>query len=208
MNRFTIFIKSNKTIWTNNRVIYTILVSCFSILFFEKYFLQIEKSFSDNFFGGIIVFTLISGIILKIIGLTKTEPLKGKLEGSIIFEKNSIIANGDVFNLEKIKNIEISNDDYYGKIVNVSRGNFNGALSNGVNNLIKIKLYSGENKFYNYQLYNSNDFQKIRNELIIYYLNGKIEFENLSNILGEKSKQEIKELKLEIEEIATTTNRA
>ena len=57
-------------------------------------------------------------------------------------------------------------------------------------------------KICNYELYNSNDIQKIRDELINYYLNGKIELDNLANALGEKSRSEIAELKLEIEKKA------
>ena len=82
------------------------------------------------------------------------------------------------------------------------KGNFNSPRSNGVANFIKLKLYSGELKMCNYALYHSNDIQKIRDELINYYLNGKIELDNLANALGEKSESEIAELKLEIEKKA------
>ena len=59
-------------------------------------------------------------------------------------------------------------------------------------------------KFYDFELYESNDFQKIKNELINYYLSGKIEFENLANVLGDKKQHEIEELKYDIEKFATS----
>ena len=135
-------------------------------------------------------------------GIPKTEPLQGKIDGFLTFELNSIEIGYELFEIKNIENIEISNDDYYGKMVTSVKGNFNSPRSNGVANFIKLKLYSGELKMCNYELYNSNDIQKIRDELINYYLNGKIELDNLANALGEKSESEIAELKLEIEKKA------
>jgi hypothetical protein len=164
----------------------------------------IEKNFLNNFILGIMLLTFACGIILGLIGIPKTEPLQGELDGFLTFEMDSIQIHNEIFYFEKIRNIEISNDDYYGKLVGNTKGNFNSPRSNGVSNYIKIKLYSGEFKTCNYEMYNSDDFQKVRSELINYYLNGKIEFENLANVLGEKSQREIEEFKLEVEKTANS----
>tara|TARA_R110000868_G_scaffold98459_3_gene271078 strand:- start:37203 stop:37832 length:630 start_codon:yes stop_codon:yes gene_type:complete len=199
MKRFSIFKKSSQFYWSNNRVIYPIIFTCTLILVIKNGSGILEKNFLNNTLLGMMLITVICGIILGVIGIPKTEPLKGKIDGFLTFEMNSIEIGNKVFEIEKIKNIEISNDDYYGKIVASVRGNFNSPRSNGVANFIKLKLYSGELKMCNYELYNSNDIQKIRDELINYYLNEKIELDNLANILGEKSESEIAELKFEIE---------
>lgn len=202
MKRFSIFKKSSKFYWSNNRVIYPIIFTCLFILILKNGSGTLEKNVLNNTLLGIMLITFVCGMILRLIGIPKAEPLQGEIDGFITFEMNSIQIGNQVFEIEKIKNIEISNDDYYGKIVASGKGNFNSPKSNGVENFIKLKLYSGELKICNYELYNSNDIQKIRDELINYYLNGKIEFENLANVLGENSRREIAELKLEIEKKA------
>lgn len=205
MQRFAIYTKSNKFYWSNNKIIYPILFTCLVILLIANKGSVIEKNFLNSFLLGIMLLTVICGIILRLVGIPKTEPLQGELDGFLTFEMDSIQIHNEIFYFEKIRNIEISNDDYYYKLVGGSRGNFNSVRSNGVNNYVRIKLYSGEVKICNYELYNSDDFQKIRRELINYYLNGKIEFENLANVLGEKSRREIEEFKLEIEKTANTS---
>lgn len=205
-HRFRLYIKSNAFYWSNNKVLYSIMIACLIIYFFKAEILKIENKNFDNVVMGILIATLWIGIGLKFIGFTKTEPLNGKFEGFLFIDKNSININNRGFQFEEVKNIEISNDDYYGKLVGISKGNFNCALSNGVNNYIKIKLYSGEIIINYFELYYANDFQKLRNELINFYLNGKIEFENLASVLGEKSKKEINELKLEIEKMSVNDN--
>ncbi len=204
MQRFTIYTKSNKFYWSNNKIIYPILFTCLVVLLIANKGSVIEKNFLNNFILGIMLLTFTCGIILRLVGIPKTEPLQGELDGFLTFEMDSIQIHNEIFYSEKIRNIEISNDDYYDKLVGGSRGNFNSARSNGVGNYLRIKLYSGEFKTCYYELYNSDDFQKIRRELINYYLNGKIEFQNLANVLGEKSQREIEEFKIEVEKIANS----
>lgn len=204
MKRFSIFKKSSEFYWSNNKVIYPLIFACLLILVIKNGNGIIETNSFNKVLLGLMLLIYICGIILSLIGIPKTEPLQGKLEGFLTFEMDSIQIENESFLLEKIKTIEITNNDYYGKLVGSSKGNFNSVYSNGVNNNIKIKLYTDEVKICNYELYNSNDLQKIRSELINYYLNGKIEFENLANILGQKSHKE--ELKIEIEKISTTAN--
>lgn len=204
MQRFTIYTKSNKFYWSNNRIIYPILFICLVFILITNKESVIENNFLNNFLLGIMLLTVICGIICGLIGIPKTEPLQGELNGFLTFEMDSIQIHKEIFYFEKIRNIEISNDDYYGKLVGNTKGNFNSPRSNGVSNYIKIKLYSGEFKNCYYELYNSDDFQKIRRELINYYLNGKIEFENLANVLGEKTQHEIEEFKLKVEKTANS----
>ncbi|REH00766.1 hypothetical protein C8P67_10210 [Flavobacterium aquicola] len=206
MERFSIYNKSDKFYWSNNRIIYPIILICLTILLINNKGSIIEKNSLNNILLSIMFFAFVGGMILRLIAIPKTKPLQGNIDGFLTFDMNSIQIDNEVYSLEMIKNIKISNDDYYGKLIASTKGNLNSPRSNGVDNYLKIKLYSGEIKMCNYELYNSTDLQKIRRELINYYLNGKIEFENLANVLGEKNQKEIKELKLEIEAISTITN--
>lgn len=150
------------------------------------------------------LFILFYGLVLKFIGLTKIESLRGNLEGYLSFEKEFIIVDEEIYFLEKIRSIQIFNDDYSGKLVNTSKGNLGPALSNGTNNFIIIFLESGKNKKYQFEMINSNDFQKSRTILIEYHIKKKIDFWELANVLGEKSTEEIAELTKEIEVIKFT----
>jgi hypothetical protein len=129
----------------------------------------------------------------------KYEPIRGKLLGYLIFEKDKLTICDEIYPIETIRNIKIDNDDYSGKLVNTSKGNLGPALSNGTRNYIIVYFESGESKRHQFELINSDDFQKVRKELISYYLIGKIEFDEITNVLGEKSRSEIAELKIEIE---------
>ena len=163
MKRFSIFKKSSKFYWSNNRVVYSIIFICLIVLLIKNGSVTLEKNSINNTILGIILVTFISGMTLRFIGIPVTEPLQGEIDGFLTFEMGSVEIGNDRIKIDTIRNIEISNEDYYGKIVASGTGNFNSCRSNGVANIIKLKLYSGELKKCNFQMYNSNDIQKIRN---------------------------------------------
>lgn len=201
MDKFALFKKSNKFYWSYNKIIYSILFLLCSIMLFKEKVITMEENFFDKFFIWVTIFVFFCGLVSKFIGLTKIEPLRGNLEGYLTFEKEFININEKIYLLEKIKTIQISNDDYSGKLIHTSSGNLGPALSNGTNNFIIIFLEGGKTKKHQFELINSNDFQNVRTILIEYYLKRKIEFWELANVLGEKSSSEIRDLKIEIDEI-------
>jgi hypothetical protein len=161
---------------------------------------------TEFFFQWLAIIGMIIGLIFKFKGITQIEPLRGKLDGYLVFEKESMNIDGKLYPLNEINKIKISNDDYSGKLIHTSKGNIGPALSNGTNNSIIIFLKSKETIYVLFELINSNDFQNIRPILIEYYLKGKIDFDEIKNLLGAKSSSEIRELKDEIAEISTTAN--
>jgi len=197
MQRFAIFEKTKKFYWSNNRIIYPIIFGCIGILYLKQK-LGFERSFFDEFVIGIFVLTFFIGIVLSIRGFGKPDPLRGRLNGFITFEKEKIIFDQQIFRLEEFKKIEITNNDYYGRIKSSSKGNFNSTRSNGVDNKIEITFCNGEKKIFYFELYNSNDLEKVKEELINYYLNGKLHFLNLIDVLGITKYEEIQDFKKEI----------
>lgn len=197
MQQFSIFKKTTKFYWTKNRIIYSILFVCFSISIIKQKIFGVEPNGFDAIFLGSAIIVLFGSLFVKLLGFTKPDSLRGELDGFITFNRNEIIIDKNIINLSDIVKIEITNEDYYGKLKSSSKGDFNSSLSNGVDNKLTVELNSGLKETVNYELYNANDFQKIRKELINYYRNGKIDFENLANVLGEKSREEIEELKIE-----------
>ena len=165
----------------------------------EKTFQPIGLFFLYSAVAGMFI-----GIFYKFKGLTEIEPLRGTLEGNLIFEKESIIINNKHYSLDEINKIQISNDDYIGKLIHISSGHIGSSLSNGTNNYLVIFLKSKETIKVFFELINSNDFQKTKTILIEYYLKGKIDFDELIYVLGEKSSSDIRELKEEINKILNT----
>jgi hypothetical protein len=168
-------------------------------MLFKQKVLNLEKNFIDVTFSSLAVSAILFGVILKFYNLSKCEPIRGIILGYLSFEKDKITVCDEIYSIQKIRNIKISNDDYSGKLVHTSSGNLGPALSNGTRNFIIIYFESGESKRHEFVQINSNDFQKVRQELIYYYHLGKIDFDDVANVLGEKSRNEIKEFKLEIE---------
>lgn len=197
MNKFAIFKKSKKIYWSTNKIYYCSLFSLLAIGYVvEKIFKPIGLFFQYSVVAGMFI-----GIFYKIKNFTKTESLRGTLEGDLIFEKESIVINNKPYPLDEINKIKISNDDYIGKLIHTSKGQIGPALSNGTNNSLILFLKSKETVKISFELINSNDFQKIKKPLIEYYLREKIDFEELKYILGEKSRSDIQELHEEISKI-------
>ena len=197
MQRFAIFEKTKKFYWSNNRIIYTIIFGCIGILYLKQK-LGFERNFFDESVIGFFILTFFVGFVLKIRGFSIPDPLRGSLNGFIIFEKEKIVFNQQTFHLEELKKIEITKNDYYGRIKSNSKGNFNSIRSNGVDNKINITFFNGEKKEFYFELYNSNDLQKVKDELINYYLNGKLHFLNLIDVLDITEYEEIQVFKKEI----------
>ncbi len=196
--KFSIYKKSRKFYWTAEKIIYITMLSSLAIGFIIDKAFKFENSYFNKIFIGIALLAFCSGIINKFIGFTQIEKLEGVLDGCLVFKTNSIEIENNNFQLNEIKRIEIYNDDYRGKLIHTSSGNLGPALSNGTRNYIILFLISGEQIKVNFELINSDDFQKIRTELINYHVNSKIDFWSLANILGEKSSKETSELTEEI----------
>ena len=197
MQRFALFEKTKKFYWSNNRIIYPVIFTCIGILYLKQK-LGFEKNFFDEFVIGVFILTFFIGIVLSVRGFAKPDPLRGVLNGFITFEKEKITFDQQIFRLEDFKKIEITNNDYYGRLKSYSKGNFNSTISNGVDNKIEITFYNGEKKMFYFELYNSEDLQKVKEELINYYLNGKMHFLNLIDVLGITKYEEIQNFKEEI----------
>ncbi|MBU2062340.1 MAG: hypothetical protein KKH44_10890 [Bacteroidetes bacterium] len=202
MNKFSIFKKTKKIYWSVNKIYYCALFSILGLGYISQ---QILKP-TELFFQWLAIIGMIIGLIFKFKGFTQVEPIRGKLEGNLIFEKESISVDGKLYVLNEISKIRLTNDDYSGKLIHISKGNIGPALSNGTNNSIIIFLKSEETIQSNFELINSNDFQNIKTILITYYLKGKIDFDELRNLLGAKNCAETRELREEVTEISTTAN--
>jgi hypothetical protein len=206
MQKFSIYKVSNRFYWSAENITYAIIFFSCGIMLFKQKILNIEQNVIDEVFIWLAVSAFMFGVILKLYNLARIEPIRGKFIGYLSFKKDEITVYDEIYPIEKIRKIKISNDDYRGKLVNFSSGNLGPALSNGTRNFIIIFFESGESKRVQFELINSDDFQKLRHELIHYYLLRKIDFDEITDILGEKSRKEVSELKSEIQKISTVNS--
>jgi hypothetical protein len=197
MQRFEIYHKSKKFHLTNNIVFYSCSLVGITAFVIGKIIGLKENTLYMNATGyfGIVAFA--TGILARGIGFFIKPPLRGTLDGFIELNISGIKIDQKYYPLSEIKKINISNDDYYGKRINLDRSNLNSTISNGVNNELEITLASGAVEKCYFQLYYPNDLQKNKNELINYYKAEKLDFNILTNTLGIE-KNEVEEFKKNI----------
>ena len=198
MNKFDIFKKHKGIYWTNTLIIYCTLGISGSLLYLKSIF-GFEKNLIDELLLYFIILVLVYGVIMKFYGLVSHEPLKGKLEGQLILEMNQISIEEDIYKLGNIQKIEIFNSDYDGHFKYTSRGSFEANLSQGVGNIIIIKLLNNEIKACHFRQTYNDDINVAKKELINYHLKGKIHFLHLIDILKITDYDEIQEFKKELQ---------
>ena len=195
MQRFNIFIKSEKFNWTINKLI--------SLLFFvgfivwqineqfstSKYYKEVDKSLMYIFF-----FVFFAGTIYKFSKFGKPEKLNGKFQGFLELKNDSIVVDNKEYKIGEIKKVDIINNDFYGKGTGSSRG-FDSNLSNGVDNYLTLILKNNQKIQCQFEMYNEYDMGKNDDILINYYSHGNLEFNQLLSILKVKGEKEIEDLK-------------
>jgi hypothetical protein len=202
--KFGIYIADKKIHWSTNKIIYTVMFLVIGLYYLLQEIVGLNKS-TEKGFQYIFVLTFFIALISKFINFPKVEKSNGRIDGYITFLDNEIVIKERTYLLNEIKKIKISNDDYLGRLANYTSGNFGPALSDGTNNHMSFFFESGESKRYRYQLLSSDDFQKVRDQLINYHQKGKIDFWELADVLGEKSAMEIAELTKQINSLKAST---
>lgn len=136
-NSFQIFIPDYNKFTLSINLVYYPLLAVFIILFLN---LLLEPYHSIINF--ILIFFAIIYIYLVATRTFRTKPIKGKLEGLILFEKESLVVNNIRIDISEIQSIELSVGDFMGELYwyNYRSPNLNGVASNGTNNWIEYCL--------------------------------------------------------------------
>lgn len=151
-NSFQIFIPDKNKLTINTNIAFYIPLAFFVTLFLN---IRVQP------YHGIFTFILIIfAIIYFYLGITRTDrikPIKGKLEGFILFEKEYLVANNTKIDLSEIQSVQISVGDFIDEIYyksNLDRLDLQPLASNGTNNWIEYSLQNGvKNKIYFRQEY-------------------------------------------------------
>ena len=136
---------------------------------------------------GLLWFSLgiiIISFFLSLTSFFRYVPLEGKIDGKLILKEKEIIIDKTIINIENIKNLKITNDDFYDFVLPYRSYIILGRKSNGVHNEIRIFLKNGKDYVVKYQQDNNHDMQNSKELLKHYYSKGIIELENLLYVLG------------------------
>lgn len=195
MTKFCIYTKDKKFHLTDNKIYsfgFILLIPLFIRMFIFK-----NQNFSILEIGllwfslGILIISL----FLNLTSFFRYVPLEGKLEGELILNEKEIIIDKTTLNIENIKNLKITNDDFYDFVAPYRSYFILGRKSNGVNNEIKIFLKNGKEYVINYQQDDNHDMQNSKELLKHYYSKGIIELENLLYVLAIVDETEKNEFK-------------
>ncbi|QZK90491.1 hypothetical protein K5V07_08265 [Flavobacterium sp. CHNK8] len=151
-NSFQIFIPNKNKHTLNINIAFYIPLAFFVTLFFNMHVQPYQ-----NIINLILIVFLIVHIYLRVTRTDRIKPIKGKLEGFIVFEKEYLIVNNTKIDLSEIQSIQLSVEDFIGELysrVNPRSPNLKPLASNGTNNWIEYSLQNGvKNKIYFRQEY-------------------------------------------------------
>ena len=195
--KYKILTKSKKFYWTINSRIYTILLFTFLPVFIKlNLFKNQNVTFFDKTLFVISICTILFGFAIRLLRFNKYKTLKGELISELEFLEDKIIIGDKQYSLEDIQKIEINAFDFKGLII-YSKGDLDGNLSNGVDNLLKIYLANQNKIEINFQQIVKNEIRNDEENLISYCNQNKLHYLNLLEIMGINNYDEIQKFKKE-----------
>ncbi len=192
--KFKIFTKNKRLRITANHIVYSLLVCSISILYLSKNYFENGLLESIGKDSGIVGFILM--IYFVITKNFTREALNGDLKKSIIFRPSELVIDDKIYNLNDISKIEFYIGDYFNKRNYPRSGvDLNPARTNGTNNICELTVQNGQKIKVNFQLMYKDEFLKMKELLVKYYLENKIHFLRLVNYLGIDNYKDIQEFK-------------
>lgn len=167
---FNIYKPAVGFLWTRERIIYVLIGIPFLVIAFTIYILGIPDKEMPKWFLWIIGPPLFVGTIGGFINVWFHEELKGKIEGKLIFEKDKITIDNEIFWTKDLKYVEITQNDHRGRYI--TRNGADGMFSQGCNNKLKIRLSNNKEKYILFQIKQMRELLQISNQLNAYIEQG------------------------------------
>lgn len=163
---------------------------------FEIYVLKrgSDVTLFSSAFAFVTPITFGISMLFTISNHTRKEVLRGIIGGSICFNQDEITVNDHKYLLSELRKINIYMNDYEGRL-DSNYKTFNGRISRGVSNSVILYLNNGIQKTFYFQQSGKHDNKLIHEELIHYYLMGKLHWLNLIDVLGISDYDEIQRFK-------------
>lgn len=164
---FNIYKPSETFVWTRERIFGVLIFLPLLTLVFITWILQIPDNKVPDWFSPIISIPILTAFIGGAINIWFREELKGKIEGKLIFEKEKITIDNEVFWIKDLKYIEITQNNYAGKYI--FRNGFDGMFSQGCKNELRIRLKKNQEKRCLFQILQKRELLQT-SDLLNYYI--------------------------------------
>jgi hypothetical protein len=193
--KFRIYKKSKYDFLTTNFIAY----SLFSLTFIPALIISSTHyglNYLFKIFGGIGVTLFFVLSFYKLIQAKRHEKIWGTFTGDLIFFSDKISVNSVTHYMTDINKIEINARDYYKKHSgDYAKKDFNGSLSNGLDNQLILYFNNGQNQSIHFEQRNKNDILKLKDIFIDNYSQNKLSMLKLLEALNITDYTEIQELK-------------
>lgn len=193
MRKYLIYNENDKFTFTSNVIVAFSFAIVFAVGFLQSKVSNSDSPIIKNILLGILIVLVIGILFLKLSVYFRRQPLRGELRGYLEIGNEYIIVADRRYYLNEIENIEIWNYDFEGDLdlKKSDRLNFNGLISNGIENQFKVKLLNQKVLDVRYKQDYANQMRDSENELKNFYLLNKISLENISRVLGNSEVQMI-----------------
>jgi hypothetical protein len=192
-HQFKIFEPSKFPIFTTNFFIYGYALVIGVLFFVEKVLFTEYELFVHLLPLGLMV--LVFGLVLKILQHITMKHKKGKLNGEISFFEDKILVHKNEVKVSDLKSINILANDYEGKYIAPAFYDFNPAKSSGVNNFIELNFKNGSTQKIYFLQKEKCEIYAARDYLLYYYLEKKLSFDHLLEVLEMEDEGKIQRLK-------------
>ena len=180
MTTFKIFTASEKFVWTRKGILFGIFLLSSALLMFKVYVIRDSDFFNDSL-AQVFGFISVVAIILGLLNSFFPEELKGKLNGELILDYSKIKINDKVYELNDIQSIKINTGPFNGQLI-WGYNAFSEKVSNGIYNDFTIKLKSGKEEKYYFQIDHKRKMLEATGELKKYVDEGLLSYENFVEI--------------------------
>lgn len=192
---YNVIRKTKRYYFTVNTMFYLGFILFGLPVFIRLNIFNFEPNLFDKIWSYTMLFIMLGALFFSLYKSNKYKTLKGKLISELEFQKDKIVIDKIGYQLNDIKKISIENTfDYKGRYT-YSKGNFDGSLSNGLENELLIYLNNDEKIQVNFQQVNEDDILNEREILIHYSNRGKLHYLNLLKILRIEDYGEIQNFK-------------
>ena len=169
------------------------------LLFYLKQSYRIELNDWEIYLA---IIWLIYGVGLMISTFFRYESEIGEYSGKLTFWNDRIQIDEKSYNLSEIKKLDfIRAEDIRGKFVN-SMMEFTPHLSNGLDNVLVVRLHNGQVLKCNFQQTEAERLMHFKEMLVHYHKNGILEWLQLLDLLEISDYDKIQEFKKEVNNYA------
>ena len=137
---------------------------------------------------------LVLWILMYFISFTRTRKLRGHFEGNLELKMDDITINDKKYSLTNIKSIEFYANDFRGRF-ETSTKSTNPRCSQGVDNQCKIVMNTGEKIVAKFLIEFENQLKESEDVIMHYFKEGKIQPQNVMQILGINSYSDMQAFK-------------